>query len=365
MIRVHLLRRFYPHWAAHSGINQYIKYIDPKRFRVEDHAIPEGEENFLPYAWMPAYVKKRLVHRAQHPWTHNNGIYLYKLNDMWAELTGLWKWKTRGFDLMHFLDGEANFCYLPGWVKKYTWLRSPAKAVATFHQPIPILEKWIRTDILKDLQHVSLMGPSQLPLFESFFPSDRISLIPHGIDTQYFKPNEEVRTYEPVIRCVSVGKWQRDYDTIIKVAKALKGEKGIEFHLVNRKLNPAEMPSNVFVHKGISDADLLKLYQSSDVLFLPLFDATANNVLLEGIACGMPIVSNSLESVKYYLPGEEALLSDDSEVDEYIGFLRMLRDDIGERKRRGKLARERALTYSWDKIAQQYEQMYQKIYDTP
>ena len=75
---------------------------------------------------------------------------------------------------------------------------------------------------------------------------------------------------------------------------------------------------NVTVFSDIDDATLLRLYQQSDILFLPLIQCTANNALLEGIACGLPVVSTFLPSVKTYVPGAEALLIKDNDPRKFV-----------------------------------------------
>ena len=47
---------------------------------------------------------------------------------------------------------------------------------------------------------------------------------------------------------------------------------------------------NLKLLSGIDDSELLNLYQTCGVLFLPLNGFTANNALLEGASCGCPVV---------------------------------------------------------------------------
>ena len=52
--------------------------------------------------------------------------------------------------------------------------------------------------------------------------------------------------------------------------------------------------------RKISDSALLKSYQESLFQVIPLKEVTANNALLEGCACGLPLISIDSENIKFY-----------------------------------------------------------------
>jgi glycosyltransferase involved in cell wall biosynthesis len=153
----------------------------------------------------------------------------------------------------------------------------------------------------------------------------------------------------------------RDFDTVREVARRLKGYKNIEFHIVSSQASILEGLENVTVYNGIEDEKLLELYQHSHVLLLPLIGCTANNALLEGIACGLPVVSSLLPSVKAYLPGQEAELIEGNDPEEFVEALLLLFKNSEKRKQMGQLARKRAEDLDWRKIALQYEAIYSEF----
>jgi glycosyltransferase involved in cell wall biosynthesis len=53
-------------------------------------------------------------------------------------------------------------------------------------------------------------------------------------------------------------------------------------------------------HTRVSDEKLRELYRSSDALFLPLAECAANNTLLEGMACGLPVIATDLPGLREY-----------------------------------------------------------------
>jgi glycosyltransferase involved in cell wall biosynthesis len=113
---------------------------------------------------------------------------------------------------------------------------------------------------------------------------------------------------------------------------------------------------------GIDDAALLELYHNSDLLFLPLLAATANNALLEAMATGLPMLVSDLPACRAYA-GESAWYFP---ADEDIGSLAERLDTITPESDRlrelGFSARVRAeQTLSWEKISEAHSNFVRAI----
>lgn len=208
--------------------------------------------------------------------------------------------------------------YRPGKPRPSVFSRP--KIVTTYHQPPEILESLIIKDVVCKFDYITVVSPEQLSDFKELVPLDKIRLVLNGIDTDYFRPGN-ISKEKGKFKCITVGNYLRDFKTVRKVAEALSRYKEIELHVVSSQATGVEDLANVRVHKGIDDGTLLKLYRQSDVLFLPLLQSTANNALLEGIACGLPVVSTFLPSVKAYLPGKEAILVSDNDPEQFANTI--------------------------------------------
>lgn len=348
-INIHLIRTRYPHWGSYAALNRFEEYIDRGQFNLDVQVVSDGDEDFpIQNAefreWLREVVQRR-------------GMQWYKLSDLMAEIKALCKWR-HDIDVIHYMDGEHSAQYLPRLLGQSS--RSRTKIVATYHQLPELLDSLLVKDVVAKLDYVTVVSPVQVPYFRDIVGPDKISSILLGVDVGYFHPTSRPKENSK-FRCITVGHWLRDFKAVRKVAEELSTYQDIEFQVVSSQATEVEGLPNVAVYSGIDDATLLRLYQQSDVLFLPLLQSTANNSLLEGIACGLPVVSTCLPSVKAYLPGSEAILVKDNDPRQLADAILYLAHNPGEQAQMGREARRRAEELGWRNIVRQYEAIYSKL----
>ena len=115
-------------------------------------------------------------------------------------------------------------------------------------------------------------------------------------------------------------------------------------------------------HTDLSDEALRSLYQNAKMLVLPLFDCTANNALLEALACGLPIVSNNVGGMQDYTDPSFAHLLPIEDVEGMTNAINDLLDNPEKCLDRGCKAREFATNnFQWSKVAAQTYEVYKKL----
>lgn len=349
-MHVRLLQTHYPHWGDYAGYHQFIRYLDEGRIRAKLYRHADG---YATFRWPLGGLRKLAARNAgpvERRW--------YSITDFAAELQSIPGSVLGSSSIVHFLDGEHSANYLPIWLRRLPW--RAARTVATYHQPAHMLDSLVEPATIRCLDRINVVSRTQAAYFEQFFEEDRVSVILHGVDTDYFSPAAS-GPRDNVFRVLTVGHWLRDWAAIDAVIERLRGQKDVEFHFVGRKDPPAHGPANVFHHHNVTDAGLRSLYQQADILFLPLIDSTANNSLLEGIACGLPVVSTKMSSVEEYLPGNEGILVEKYRHDDLAAAILSLRDDEDTRRSMSQQARRRAEELSWRRVAPQFEALYASL----
>jgi glycosyltransferase involved in cell wall biosynthesis len=160
-----------------------------------------------------------------------------------------------------------------------------------------------------------------------------------------------------------LGNTERDHGFAAQVAKRLPADR-FEFRVrtaSHEKSFYAGIPC-VNLLPRLSDEEFLREYQQADVLAMPMLDSAANDVLLESMACGTPVMVNRVGGVPEYVgPDGNFLMSNDRNVDEWVGKLLGLEQnrDVVERMRPA--TRMWAERFDWKALVEDYRAMYRRV----
>lgn len=331
--------------AGPSGYDRLQEYIESRSIRTSD-------------ALSPA---QRVLARSLRFMTRASGSLWYHRANLIGELAAARQWFRRRGQIFHFLYGENSFRYL-GNLKA---LGSRNAIVSTYHTPP---DKFSR--VVMDRRHLArldavvVVSAMQMDSFARIVGPERVRFVPHGIDVDYFRPGpERGEAGGRSFRCLFVGSHLRDFDTLAQAARLLRSRPEIRFTLVTKAAHHAAFSGldNVEVLSGVDDARLLALYQEADTLVLPLLDSTANNSMLEAMACGLPIVTTDLPGVRDYVSEECALLVKKGDPQRLAEVIAWLAQDAAARQRMAVASRRHALEFRWEAIAARMREIYRSI----
>lgn len=348
-IRVRALYTRYAHFGPFAGFHQVFRHLSTPGVTVVSRSVRDGT---------PIDVLLRCFSGARRrSW--------YKSTDLAAECGLMFGAATGRFDVAHYLDGEHSLGFFPALAKAR---RLPVRVIGTFHQPPDVLHRLISHEAVSALDLVLVMSPTQEAFFTQWLPAERVRTFLHGVETGFFKPAVDA-DHRSVFRCLTVGHWLRDWAAIGETVDSFRRDADVEFHIVTNRETGLEGRRNVVTHRNVSDDELLRLYQTSDLLLLPLTNATANNSLLEGMACGLPIVSTDIPSVRAYVGEGSARLVPLNQRDAWGAAIRALMGDDAMRVEMGQAARARAEALSWPKrtaaLVEIYEQLARRGHAVP
>jgi len=342
MSRINFITFKMPQHAGHSGYAQLTRYIDGRKFDIEE---PPWISKII-----PSFLKKRFVSRS--------GLAWYGAPQFVMECNIILRMLKEKNKIFHFIYGENSFRYCGGFGR----FRGH-KRIATYHLPPELFGQYVRyTGHLSRLDAIICVASYQVDFFARFVPKDRVVFIPHGIDTDFFKSSDSKAKTERL--CLFVGHMSRDFEVMREVARIVGSkDKRVKFLVVTRKehFDYFRGIENVILKTGLNDEELLRSYQQATLLILPMRYCTANNSILEAMACGLPIITTDIGGIRDYLddncslllpPGKACLMAD--KVLELLNSKTRL-EELSYR------ARKKALEFSWPNITGRIEKFYHDI----
>jgi len=273
---VYFARYRYPHHAMASGYDRLCDYMG-ETIRVSKPLYWLGETVLR----IPAVAVSRLC-----------GHYEYSRYVFILELEVIRHFLKHSNSIYHYVYGDKCYNLLSHYAG-----RNGNKIVVTIHQP-PEKNSWMfrSMDHFKKADLVTVVSRSQLPYWESLVGKDKVVYVPYAVDTSYFTPATRTESLRRP-RCIFAGAHERDFDCLSRlVPQVLAADANVEFVMVSsdRRCEPIarDNPRAVW-RRRVEDDEYRTLLQDSDLLVLPADRSTTNTAVLEAMACGVPVITNS------------------------------------------------------------------------
>jgi UDP-glucose:(heptosyl)LPS alpha-1,3-glucosyltransferase len=269
----------------------------------------------------------------------------------------------------HDLLTIHNFPYLSG-LKEYPFFR---RVDQMWLSPRNRLHLWLEKRQMTTPCMVAVSSAVRDDLVRLYHPESRLEVIPPGVDTAWFHP-DEIRLLRPESR-LELGLAEDEF-TILFVGSEFK-RKGLDSLITALPQNARLLvvgrgdhmghyrsliqrcgAENRIIFTGLVK-DVRRYYAAADVVVLPSRSEAFGMSILEGMASGLPpVVTGNTGVAGLICDNENGLCLDSSEK---LGAALEKLQTPNLRKRLGEAARTTAENYTWDKTAQAYEDLYYQI----
>jgi len=262
-------------------------------------------------------------------------------------------------EICHFLYAERDF--------RFAAAMSPCRRgaiVCTYHEADEHFHWTVpEQGHIASADAVVVVSEYQAHMLRETVPAARVHVVPLGIDTAYYRPGPE----EGSPRAIFVGEHGRDFDALVDVAKRCR-EIDPEFCLevisaADRAAELSKLP-NVIARSGVSDEELVRSYRRADLLLLPFVSSTANNALLEGMSCGLPVIASDVGGVRDYVDTDCAVLVAPGDAQRMARAVLDLMRDRSRLEQMALASRRRALHFDWSRVAERMLAVYRGALST-
>jgi glycosyltransferase involved in cell wall biosynthesis len=213
-----------------------------------------------------------------------------------------------------------------------------------------------------------LLTAREREFFAGAWGAQQTVVILHGVDTDYFSPGAAPDPARPSI--LVVGRFLRDFpltaETVLLLA-ARRPEWRFDFVVPGAAWHGPDLAAvralpQARWHDRIDDDALRALYRTAVCHLTPFQDCTANNALVEALACGLPIVTTDRGGVRDYGAGSVYPLAADSSAAALAALCERYVAEPAWRAGVAAASRAFALTsLAWPVIARRHLALYREV----
>lgn len=233
---------------------------------------------------------------------------------------------THKIDIVHSWDYKSNYLEpLASKIAGVSYLYTKKNSSWS--------KRWILKSFLSD--HIAYDNPE---MKESFFSSriykKKITFVPHGVDTNVFKPLEKIPTEFFNLVCIGNIENNKNQLFIIKALKDLPdnfilhlyGKEDSDYKkLLEQYILSTNLGKRIQFHGYIDNSRLPEIFRKIDVFVLASKKEGMPVSIMESLACGIPILcSDSGGGAKFVLSGGGGYIFDLANVRMMINHLERL-----------------------------------------
>lgn len=243
----------------------------------------------------------------------------------------------------------------------------PIKPLMTWD--VQKMDRWERT-IWEKVAHVTAASPSDAAYMRSIVPEQKITVVPNGVDakTFAFQPKKRIST-SPVFLYVGTFAWMQNVDAVGHLLRDIWPSILESYPKASLRIVGENPPKHLMRLGGegvqwiSSVADIKDEYKKADIMLAPIrVGGGTKYKIIESMAMGLPVITTKRGAQGLDVTNRKEIWIADTPQE----VLTAIWDIINGPSREAVLIRARKTVermYSWDKIAETLETVWQKAYE--
>jgi glycosyltransferase involved in cell wall biosynthesis len=207
-------------------------------------------------------------------------------------------------------------------------------------------------------------------------PSERLRIVPVGVDHDVFRPRADV-TRRPgrLMVTSSSDAPMKGLLPLLEAVARVRREREIELFIIGRPepggrvdqaIDEWELRDVVTTISGVSDEEMARHYAEAEVAIVPSLYEGFSLPAIEAMACGTPLIATTGGAIPEVVGEEGALLVPPNNPDALAGAIQHALGDSDLRRRLGEAGRRRVMErYTWRVTALETVRLYREILGEP
>ena len=207
-------------------------------------------------------------------------------------------------------------------------------------------------------------------LFQTKFPRLKASVIPNGVDTEFFHPVSRAGNPEMILVTVARLIPRKGIDLLIQACAEIHKEAipfqchvigdGPEENALKAEAQRLEIADRIHFHGRMEKEQLAQFLPQCDIFVLPSYAEGMSNAALEAMACGLPLLITDTGGSRELIDGNGSIVPT-GDVHALVERLRAWIDQPNVIHTMGRRSRMCANAFSWENVAKRYRELYYQI----
>lgn len=244
-----------------------------------------------------------------------------------------------------------------------------AKSFSIFFQ---IYYKYSIKRVIKKADRIITVSNFSKKEIEKYFPKSigKINVIHLGMDS-IFRPMNNIEKKNQILYVGSLNE-RKNFIGVLKAFDLLnKNEYKLvivgnffgTFNLSNEAqeyINRAKNNPNIEFKQGVSNEELVKIYNQSKIFLFPSFYEGFGLPVLEAISCGTPVICSNVSSLPE-VGGDAVIYCNPYDVDDIKNKIELVLNDENLQKEMIQKGLNRSKLFSWEKSAQEHIKIFKEL----
>ena len=195
-------------------------------------------------------------------------------------------------------------------------------------------------------------------LAENGIPPERIQVVPYGVNLERFQPPSAAAPLGGPVKLLFVGRinQRKGVKYLLEALRNLPS-KHVELTICGRVLDDLKIfepfRSQITIRPSVSHAELVAAYQAADLFVFPSVAEGFGHVLLESMACGLPVLSTTATAAPDIVTeGVDGFVVSPGSADDLVSRIEWALTHRSELREMKEMARRKAERFTWQRFRQ-------------